>query len=366
MRLPAVFAFFVGLGALCQHCHASRLRSRNRQICQFSLFRNGRRHDLAASEKNIIFRSNDVLVVQDGSNRVMISKGDESKCHEQAEVACGELSAQLSSKEDDAKEACALHQACNPGTTPISGYIRSMIGGALVARSGELNRVAMIGLGAGTIPFFWSRIQPNSKVEAIDVSADVISAAPCFGVEQGPQLQLIQQDGRKYIESQKDASYDVVFMDAFDNEGTIPSCLKTVDFFKMIGKKLAPGGILAMNVWRRELDKVFASFVTAFPGRTQIGQSPGIGNLILLGKAEGGFEYDDVADPTLPEASEVASARSWAADAKFSLISADGKDESETLSLLRAKGHALPADPQKSHASILQDGGICPAYAKAL
>lgn len=358
MALSTVLPVFLGFGILRQDCNAARLRLRRGQVCEFSLFRNGRRHHEVASDQNVVFRSNDVLVVQDGPNRVMVSKrGSDSTCHEQSEVACGDLSAQPSSQDSAAREACDSHQACNPGKTPISGYLRSMIGGALAGRSGEMNRVAMIGLGAGTIPFFVSQAQPTAKVEAIDISADVIAAAPCFGVKQGPNMQLIKEDGRKYIASQKDGSYDVVFMDAFDDVGNIPSCLKTVEFFKMINKKLARGGVLAMNVWRRELDAVYAAFATAFPGSTQIGQSPGIGNIVLLGHAQGGVEYDDDADATSPEAS-------WAAEAEFSTISADGTGESPTLRMLRDKGHALPADPQKSHVDILQDAGICPAFAK--
>lgn len=279
-------------------------------------------------------------------------KSKDPYCHEQAEVACGDDSAQPNSKvflqsrqsiEDG--DACASLQTCSPQTNPDLSYLRSMIGGAIVARRGEISRVASIGLGAGTIPLFWSRVQPNTKMEAIDISADVIAAAPCFGVKQGPNLQLIQRDGRKYIESQEDGSYDVIFMDAFDNLDKIPACLKTSEFFKMISKKLAPGGVLSMNVWPRELDTVYPGFETAFPGRTEMGQSPGLYNYVLLGRAEGGASITrvtDDGDPTSAEATGLADARTWAVEAEF------GRGRSK-----------------KEDEGTLQDADICPSYAKS-
>lgn len=398
--LKAVVALFLGVCLIFPGGQGARLRVRRQStrkpICKFGIFRDGQTHNDLASDNNVVFRSNEVLVVQESSERVLVflkeggedGTSKEPYCHEQAEVSCGDMSAQPKSKallqssgnEDvDARvqemeregekvldSACGSKQACNPATDPDLSYLRSMVGGAIVARKGEMHRVASIGLGAGTIPLFWQRVQPNAKVEAIDIDADVIAAAPCFGVKQGSNLQLIQSDGRKYLESQKEGSYDVIFMDAFDNRDIIPSCLKTVEFFKMVSKKLAPGGVLSMNVWRRELDAVYSAFVTAFPGATQVGQSPGLANIVLLGRAKGGASItrvDDGEDPTSPEATGLASARAWAVEAEFGSIVADGSDGSHTLSLLRSEGHSLDNDPKASADNVLSDRDICKDYA---
>lgn len=362
MVLRALLAFFVK-AALLVYSQGALLRTRRhstrRQICKFDSFRNGQTQGDAASDDNVVFRSNDVLVVQERSLRIMVfarkggrdGNSSDPYCHEQAEVDCGDLSTQSGSKfflqnseGGDASTACDSLQVCNPETNPDLSYLRSMIGGAIVARRGEINRIASIGLGSGTIPLFWSRVQPNTKVEAIDISGDVIAAAPCFGVKQGPNLQLIEEDGRKYLENQKDSSYDVIFMDAFTNLDMIPPCLKTVEFFKMISKKLVPGGVLSMNVWPRELDAVYAAFSTAFPERTQVGQSPGLYNVILLGRAKGGASItlvDDDGDPTSAYATGLASARTWAVEAEF--------------------GHGRSKNTEER---ILQDADACPYYAK--
>lgn len=373
-------ALFLGAGLLCLSGQGALLRNRRlstrRQICQFGSFRNGQTHNDIASDSNVVFHSNDVLVVQEGVQRVMIflreggrdGTSKEPYCHEQAEIACGDMSVRpraLLQSSKDAGVACSGRQACNPATSPDLSYIRSMLGGAVVARKAPITRVASIGLGAGTIPLFWSRVQPNTTVEAIDISADVIAAAPCFGVK-GPNLQLIQKDGRKYIQSQPDGSYDVIFVDAFDNLDVIPPCLKTLEFFQMLGKKLAPGGVLSMNVWRREIDKVYTGFATAFPGRTQVGQSPGLGNVVLLGRAAGGASISrvvDDGDQNGKKATGLDSAFSWAIQADFGSTSANGADGSHTVSLLRAQGHTLV--DSKPDFEILRDIDICPSYAPA-
>lgn len=363
MVLRALVACLLGVGLLCRVSHGAHLRTRRhfarRQICKFEIYRQGKTLNYLASDNNVIFQSHDVLVVQEGSQRLMVfahkggmdGKSKDPYCHEQAEIACGALSAQPKSRallqrseSDEAGAACDSLHVCHPETNPDLSYLRSMIGGAIVERRDKIHRVASIGLGAGTIPLFWSRVQPNTTVEAIDISADVISAAPCFGVQQSPKLKLVHEDGRKYIESQKDGSYDVIFMDAFDNLDQIPPCLKTVEFFKMMSKKLAPGGVLSMNVWPRELGALYSAFATAFPGRVQIGQSPGLLNNVLLGRASGGHmitQVDDDSDLTSPEALGKAEARAWAITAEFE------------------KGRH-----RKEFDSILRDADICPQYAK--
>lgn len=377
MALRAL-VFFLGAGLLCAGRQGGRLHIRQQSIrqpiCYFNTQHDGQTLTKTASDNNVIFRSNHVLVVQDGTQRVMLFFQEAGSCHEQAEVECGDLSAQSRSNfllqnsggpsphRVDASSACASRQACTPDTTPNLSCMRSMIGGAIAARKGKFKRIANIGLGAGTIALYWSREAPHTKMEAIDISGDVIAAAPCFGVRQGANLRLVQSDGRKYIESQKDGSYDIVFLDAYDDHSMIPPCLKTVEFFQMISKKLAPGGVLSMNVWRRELDAVYTAFATAFPGRTQAGKSPGLRNIVLLGRAKGGASTTPVDDAVMDaddsasrDGTDFGSAWSWAAEAEFG---------SKTESLLRSEGHVL-TDHAMFSGGILHDSDICPSFANS-
>jgi len=277
--------------------HSRQVSKNGRQVCHFASFRNSfdvlEQVQEQATTDNVVFQSHVVLVVEDNSYRNMVflhqggQDGHEKEpyCHEQAAVNCGFKSQDNSFLQDaNATGACAGHQHCIPDAVPPLSYIRSMIGGAISLHTGELGRVASIGLGAGSIPLWFARSLPSVQVDAIDISADVISAAPCFGVESSPTLRLIEEDGAKYLREQNDGTYDIVFIDAFDDLDNIPEPLKSKEFFEMVGRKLTPGGVLAMNVWHQEVGSVAHTLKEAYPGqdRVRMGLSPGLGNRILL------------------------------------------------------------------------------------
>jgi hypothetical protein len=215
-----------------------------------------------------------------------------------------------------------------------------MIGGALTKMKGSASpHILSIGLGAATIPLWFSHALPSASIDAVDISGDVVAAAPCFGVKPSASLQLVQQDGREYTESQLDSSYDIMFIDAFDDNDKIPGCLSTVEFFDMLRKKLRPGGVLSMNVWDKDLTNLYGSMSEAFEGRVLIGTSPGEGNLILLASQDA----TDVPSPgrtSMVEThqnaeqidSEIEQATIWASEANF------GKVDFQLVEGLRARG----------------------------
>lgn len=238
-----------------------------------------------------------------------------------------------------------------------------MIGGALKVRKGEeALRIASIGVGAGTIPFWFSQMTPSSSIDAVDISGDVIAAAPCFGVKPSDSLHLVQQDGREYIASQPDHSYDIVFIDAFDNNDKIPGCLRTVEFFTNVKQKLRAGGVLSMNVWDRDLSSVYATVSEVFP-QVQVGTSPGEGNLILLATSDDdAFSSSNIRQGAsmfmqsqtrvgvpkvdLNIAMAKGSSSSWAEEAEFST------PDSHFMENLRGRGyHFSVNDVQVSHDS---------------
>ncbi len=63
-------------------------------------------------------------------------------------------------------------------------------------------------------------------------------------------------DGRRYLAAQPPASYDLIVMDAFGSSA-IPFHLVTEEVFALIRSRLAPGGLLAMNIesvgWHTDL-----------------------------------------------------------------------------------------------------------------
>merc|ERR1719247_2054579 len=81
-----------------------------------------------------------------------------------------------------------------------------------------------------------------------------------------------------------------------------------------------------MNVWRRELNRIYSSFTEAFPeGSLTVGTSPHLGNLVVLARGDGAAASAldravQLAVQEAPEASASAAAdqvREWSAAAKL-------------------------------------------------
>lgn len=275
-----------------------------------------------ASTDNTFFKSKSTLVVDRAGLRVMVfreegSHGANARCQEEAEVEClDQPSANASLLQEDNDAPCTGKNACNPDPKPRLSIMRSLIGGAVTALQGKVNRVAMIGLGGGSIPLWFAKKAPEATVDAVDINADVIAGVPCMGVHAGPKMNLIDNDGRAFLSSQPDGTYDAMFLDAYTSENLVPNCLRTLEFFRMTHQKMAPGGVFLMNVWRGEVDQVFTALAKAFPSGVQLGTAPGLGNLVLLAHADGAH-----GDQTKPiSADDLTEAQGWNKETSFSPV----------------------------------------------
>jgi spermidine synthase len=69
----------------------------------------------------------------------------------------------------------------------------------------------------------------------------------------GVNVDIILGDGRLQFLKAPDASYDLIFMDAFTSDA-VPVHLLTREAFDIYLKKLAPGGIIVLNIANRYLN----------------------------------------------------------------------------------------------------------------
>ena len=142
------------------------------------------------------------------------------------------------------------------GATPQSGlaldtepellfdYIQRLFEIVLSARP---ERVLVIGGGAFTLP---KAILERTSVECVDVvevDPELIPIAEhYFALPRDQRLKIFTMDGREYIDSCDDASYDVIIIDAF-NEYNIPRSLMSNDAAAHYARILTKKGLVAMN-----------------------------------------------------------------------------------------------------------------------
>lgn len=146
-------------------------------------------------------------------------------------------------------------------------------------------KALVIGLGVGSLPEMYRRHHalPSDTVEIDPVVAEL--AQSHFGYV--PTGRVAVEDGRTFLE-RSEGKYGVIVLDAFASE-SIPYHLFTEEFFRLAKSRMAPGGVLGVNVvgnaahpaWHsvyKTLARVYAH-VRVFPTSAD---PEHLGNLVLV------------------------------------------------------------------------------------
>jgi spermidine synthase len=138
---------------------------------------------------------------------------------------------------------------------------------ACVALAERLERMLVIGLGGGTLPLYFRSQFPDLVIDVAEIDREVLHLATTFcDFKEDAKLQVHIEDGRDFVE-RCTSRYDVILLDSFGNEA-IPRHLITCEFLGAVRGALAPGGVVAANVWPRVknplFDDMLATYCVAF------------------------------------------------------------------------------------------------------
>ena len=109
-------------------------------------------------------------------------------------------------------------------------------------------RVLVLGLAGGTIPrqldhFYGGMV----ALKAVEIDPEVVEISRrYFGID-SVKMDVVNEDARVFLQSDHD-KYDIVIVDAFQNEFEIPWTLTTEEFWRLVRGRLRDGGIMAMNL----------------------------------------------------------------------------------------------------------------------
>jgi len=120
-------------------------------------------------------------------------------------------------------------------------------------------RMLLVGLGGGSAAatFAWD----GWKVEAVEIDPVVVRVArEWFGLR-ASQVPVAQMDGRRYLHDMKDTR-DLIYFDAYGSSA-IPFHLLTDEMFGLAKSRLAPGGVLLLNLESVGWDHVLVRSVAA-------------------------------------------------------------------------------------------------------
>lgn len=152
-------------------------------------------------------------------------------------------------------------------------------------------RIALIGLGGGSLLKFCRRHLPAAHFTAVEISAEVIAFGEAFLLPPpGPLLQILQADGADYV-AEVEPGLDALLIDAFDEHGFAPA-LNCREFLQSAWDKLSAKGVLVINLAgeRASYAGLVGEVMDVFDDQVQIIPVPDDGNHVLLAFRERHFE----------------------------------------------------------------------------
>jgi SAM-dependent methyltransferase len=139
---------------------------------------------------------------------------------------------------------------------PTTYFARSGPAGQVIeAHAGPAARVAVVGLGAGTLAAYATGAQAWTFYE-IDPAVERLARDPrafTYLSDCGSRCQVVAGDARLTLARAGDAAYDLIVLDAFSSDA-IPVHLLTREAFDLYQRTLAPGGLLLFHLSNRFLD----------------------------------------------------------------------------------------------------------------
>ncbi len=109
--------------------------------------------------------------------------------------------------------------------------------------------ILIVGIGAGSFVRFFNHHFPKSQIDAVDYSPHIINAAKgYFQLPENNQISLYCTDGCSFLQNNSSKKYDLVLIDAFDDQGMAPTVYSDL-FFSLCAKVLSPNGVVSCNLW---------------------------------------------------------------------------------------------------------------------
>jgi spermidine synthase len=167
-------------------------------------------------------------------------------------------------------------------------YTRLMMGLLLFQPAPE--RIAMIGLGGGSLAKYCAAKLPDVDFTAIEIAPEVIALRDAFGIPpDGPRFRIVCEDGAEFVR-RDGPPLDVLIVDAFVRGGQMDA-LGTAAFYDYCRERLAPGGLLAVNLYIDDpaYDIRLGRIRDTFDGRLVVIDVPATENDLIFAGTEPGF-----------------------------------------------------------------------------
>ncbi|MGZ5342068.1 MAG: spermidine synthase [Solirubrobacterales bacterium] len=111
-------------------------------------------------------------------------------------------------------------------------------------------RVAVLGNAAGTTARQYGRFFPGSEIDGVEIDSKLTELGRRYFDLRNPRLRVYDEDARPWLHGSH-GGYDLIVVDAY-RQPYIPFYLATREFFELCRERLAPGGMVIVNVGHPE------------------------------------------------------------------------------------------------------------------
>ncbi|MEP6816985.1 MAG: fused MFS/spermidine synthase [Marmoricola sp.] len=142
-------------------------------------------------------------------------------------------------------EGQAIHSIYEPGKYLTGGYWDDQLA-LLWAGGTKLRSVAVLGNAAGTTSRALGHYSPQTRIDAVEIDPEVTAVGTRLFDMHAPRLHTYAADARPWLR-QHTRLQDAIVIDAY-RQPYIPFYLTTLEFFDLVRARLAPGGVVVVNV----------------------------------------------------------------------------------------------------------------------
>ncbi len=189
-------------------------------------------------------------------------------------------------------EGVAEHSLYRPGSYLTGNYWDGLVVVPFASLTEVPSRVAILGNAAGTVARAYGHYFPATQIDAVEIDPELAEIGRRYFDMRAPHLAVHDEDARPWLRD-SEGGYDVIVLDAY-RQPYIPFYLATREFFELVRDRLAPGGLLIVNVGHpdgsTELERVIGRTMSeAFPAvlRDPIEEE----NTLMIGGEQGSADH---------------------------------------------------------------------------
>jgi spermidine synthase len=155
------------------------------------------------------------------------------------------------SRELELNEGQAIHSFYRPGAYLTNDYWDSLLTLPFASRTDAPLRMAILGNAAGTTARAYGHFFPETEIDAVEIDPKLTELGRrYFGLENSRMTTHDGEDARPWLRG-AEGGYDLIMVDAY-RQPYIPFYLATKEFFELVEDRLAPGGMVVVNVGHPE------------------------------------------------------------------------------------------------------------------